>query len=817
MQRKNLLIHAGVLLAVFILAIVTFSFFTNRDNENLTADMGSASLPQISFSYNGYSLNTLSGYVREMDIPSMRDTISPVSEGEVDLVISAYDNTVTNLGCQLYSMDGTNLLWETEVEDPEEEVTITFPENLDFSEERVLVLTLATEDQDPVYYYTRVVDEADKNLLSCLDYVYNFHNGALAKDTDAGISSALEPNGENDNSTYNHVDIHSDFAHVSWGSLEPSVNGTVHWEITEMNSVYTSVRLEYLVDCNGEENERDEYKVKEFFRVRYHTTYGRGYLLDYDREMEQVVNAGQFVLGEEGVNLGIADPDVSYLANEAGTMVAFVQADELWFYNAAQNVISEVFSFVPTEGGDARDLVSDHEIRLLEMDEEGDIAFAVLGYMNRGVHEGEVGVAVYYYDRAVNAVTEKVFVPTDRSWGYAVYEMGSMLFYSAEADSLYMMIDGTLYEYHVETLWTKTVREDLPDVDYVRAEDGTRMAYRAPEQDGRTTTIMVKDFITGEEVTITGGDGDVIVPIGFVGTDFVYGSYRESDAGETEAGEPVTPFYRLDIRNVDGETVKTYQEDGIYLLDVTLDDTVITLIRATRGEEDVYVETTEEYIMSNEEQEEQPISLQTYVTSLKNTQVRLVFADGIPSREPRVSNPQLILEDDPLTVEFPNADSREKYYVYGYGQMQGIYEQAGEAVQAADSYDGVVVSARQAYVWRRGYRDLSYEIEEDSSVVDRVCEGLRNGETPVQIMEALGAGSVLDLTGCTTDEVLYVVNQGYPVIAMTDEKKGVVLVGYDEENVIYADAGSGERSSVSYEEMDEMTEASGHTFVGKLR
>ncbi len=612
------------------------------------------------------------------------------------------------------------------------------------------------------------------------------------------------------------MDIHSTYNHVTWGSLHPEVDGNVRWEITEMNSVYTSVRLEYRVNCAGEENDTDAYKVKEFFRVRYHTTYRKMYLLDYEREMEQVVNAGQTVIGESGVNLGVADEDVQYLANQAGTIVSFVQADELWVYNAEKNVISEVFSFVPSEGGDTRDLLSDHEIRLLEMDEEGNTTFAVLGYMNRGVHEGEVGVAVYYYDRAENAVTEKVFVPTDRSWGYAVYEMGELLYYSADVDSLYMMVDGTLYEYHAETLWTKTLREDLQDVLNVTAENSSRVAYRTPEEDGQTTKITVKDFVTGEESQVVSESGDTIVPLGFVDTDFVYGSMREEDAGETEAGEAVTPYYRLDIKNVDGETVKTYQEDGIYILDVGLEDNVITLTRATRNEDGIYAETTEEYIMSNEEQEEQPITKQVYVTDLKNTQVRLAFAEGIQSREPRISNPQLILDEEPQTVEFEDNGKREKYYVYGHGEPQGIFRQAGEAVIYADALSGVVISETQAYVWQRGYRDLVYE-NESSQEVEQVCEGMRNGETPLQVMDGLGDGKVLDLTGCTTDEVLYVVNQGYPVIAMTEEKTGVVLVGYDTESVTYADAGSGERKSVSYEEMDAMVEGSGRTFVGKLK
>jgi hypothetical protein len=57
------------------------------------------------------------------------------------------------------------------------------------------------------------------------------------------------------------------------------------------------------------------------------------------------------------------------------------------------------------------------EIQLLEADGNGNVTFAVYGYMNRGEHEGQVGVAVYYYNVEQSSVEEKVFIPTDTSWG----------------------------------------------------------------------------------------------------------------------------------------------------------------------------------------------------------------------------------------------------------------------------------------------------------------------------------------------------------------------------------------------------------------
>ena len=47
-----------------------------------------------------------------------------------------------------------------------------------------------------------------------------------------------------------------------------------------------------------------------------------------------------------------------------------------------------------------------------------------------------------------------------------------------------------------------------------------------------------------------------------------------------------------------------------------------------------------------------------------------------------------------------------------------------------------------------------------------------------------------------------------------DTENAVILIGYNEADVIYIDVASGERSSVPYEQMDQMTQGSGNTYVG---
>ena len=79
---KKIAIKTGVLTTVFILAVIVSSYVTNRGNTDMSADMGGATLPRISFTTEGYEVNSLPGYKSDMTLTSMRDTLTPVTNNQ---------------------------------------------------------------------------------------------------------------------------------------------------------------------------------------------------------------------------------------------------------------------------------------------------------------------------------------------------------------------------------------------------------------------------------------------------------------------------------------------------------------------------------------------------------------------------------------------------------------------------------------------------------------------------------------------------------------------------------------------------------------
>lgn len=835
MKRK--LKNIGILAGVFIFAVILFSYITNRGNTDLTADMEAATLPRISFETGGYTVNALVGYTREMNLTAMRDTVTPLTVGgEAMIRLETYGNEIQNFRYEVFSLSGETLYGSGVISNVEDVFTLNLDESLPDDAEGVLKITLEMDKSEDVYYYTRIKYATDFRLKVCMDFVNDFHTKALEKTETETLSGYLEANEESDNTTYQTVTDHSDLTHVTWGNLNPQLQGEVQWSIEEANATYSSYLLTYQVRCDGDEGAQDLYNVREFFRVR--EIDGTMFLMDYNRTMNQVFNGTDHTLMEKGINLGVTNSNVEYMTNEDGTIAAFVQERELWCYNKESDQMSLVFSFADSEKQDIRNLYDQHDIRIIDMNENGSATFAVYGYMNRGEHEGEVGSAIYYFDIDKNFVEEKAFIPSDKSYVIAREDLGKLVYYNQKEEMLYVMVGGTLYQVNLENSEREVIIENLEQEQYVGSDDGHLMAYQSNGSLYEANTVTVRNFASGKEYTVEVEEDECILPQGFVRNDFVYGVAKQTDIGKTYSGDSVTAMYKLEIRDSSNAVVKTYQVDQIYVLDTRIEDNMITLERVMK-EGELFVGAGSDYITNTEEKAEGNIMLGSYSSELKGVQMRLIYEDGIKDKSAKLLKPKQVLFENPPTIEFDPTENTGKFYVYGRGTLLGIYDKAAPAVKLANEVYGVVVSSKQAYVWERGNRILNYELEHaeifdlaegetslagcirktiewEVGTADVTAE-LAAGKSPLDILGEYTGGEALDLTGCTVEEILYIIGKGTPVIALMNHTNAIMLVGYGNSLVTYMDPATGVKESVPLETIDEVVAGSGHTFLGYVK
>ena len=120
---------------------------------------------------------------------------------------------------------------------------------------------------------------------------------------------------------------------------------------------------------------------------------------------------------------------------------------------------------------------------------------------------------------------------------------------------------------------------NLEEGQYVSSEDGHLLAYQKEGSINQATRIEVLNLSTGKGYQVDAGAEESIRPLGFIRNDFVFGTARSGDSGTTASGETVLPMYRLEIRNQNNETVKEYQTENVFILDVVFEHDMATLKR----------------------------------------------------------------------------------------------------------------------------------------------------------------------------------------------------------------------------------------------
>ena len=689
-----------ILLAVFIVALFTFSKLTNHETKDLTTDLAAPTLPVVYFEDNGHPLNELHGYVEEMSVISMRDTITPLPEnGKLSLRIDPYDNKIKEVSFQIRSLNGDRLVQDGNVQVSGDKTAVTGTisvENLLEEQTEYQLILQVTAGEQTSYYYTRIMEVGKSQIDACVDFVEEFHAITMNKERQSELSSYMEPSSAADNTTLQKVTINNSLSQACWGDFVGTEVTTPVVSIKEMNDDYQVILLEYIMSSVGDSGNSEYYNVEEYYRVRVGAE--KIYLLSFERTMEEIFRGEGDQISKDMIDLGIRSENVSYKTNETGNVICFVQQGELWSYNQIENNLTRVFSFRSQEGMDIRENYQEHDIRILRVDEGGSLDFVVYGYMNCGEHEGQVGVSVCHYDGVTNTVEEMLFVPTTLSYEIVKEQIGKLM-YVSDSGVFYLTVSNQVYRIQMDSRKAEVYIDGLKSDMLVNSEDGRYIAW---SEDG--TTMHVTDLEKGESFDIHANANQLLKPLGFLGSDCIYGLGYRTDIFSTQTQTDTLALSQVlivDTSDSAHSVLKTYETPGIYVTGIRIQDGSIYLSRVMKNG-DIYVDTTEDTIMNRDLQEKDQVNIDTVVSDVKQKEVVLKLLEETSGSTPKTLIPKLIENEEPNTLEIKNLNASSAYYVYAKGKVVLATDDMAAAVQSADANKGVVIGNNLLYVWRLG-------------------------------------------------------------------------------------------------------------------
>lgn len=835
------IIKAIYAMLVFFVALFLMDHVTNKGNMDITTEMSSATLPVVYVIRNEEQINTLYGYTEEMDTRYQCETITPVDVADrmLNLEVDSYGSYISAVSYEVRSADGSRLIEDTEIEnflqaDGKVTLKIRLKDLLDQGTEYSFALRLTDIQGKQTCFYTRILlDENANHVDDEVEFALDFHSRTFDKERAQEIARYLESNEEGDNTTYSSVTIHSSFSQITWGSLEVTRESEPEIFIRQINPYVAKIELRYMVSLtdNGEVN---YYNVTEHYYIRYGTE--RMYLLDFARDMNSVFIPRNAAYVNNKVLFGITGDNIQLTESEDGNILAFVKENRLFCMNLTDNKIALLFGFYDQTHHDMRDLNANSDIRIISVDETGNVRFLVYGYMNRGSYEGTVGVGCYYYNSMLNTIEEEIYIPYNGS-ANLIEKSVEELAYVNNDNFLFLILDGTIYKIDLVQKAYEMLVENLQYGSYKVSGSNRMIVWQDGNDTNASSRLVLLNLNSGKKTEIEAGAGKYIKPLGFMNEDLVYGMAYKSDISKDAFGATVFPMYHICIQNENGKILKDYRKPGVYVTDAAMQQGQINLRRVYKvNNTTTYAEMSEDQILNDVAAESVKNVIEVIPTQDYEKIVQIAAKSKLNPDKMKYLTPKMVMYEGNRILDIPMKDTEEVcYYVYDEYGISEIVLRENDAILLAEKLSGRVYDIAGRCIWEKSNRlpvNQIMKITEDTVSEERgsvaVCldtilkyEGisrnsaalLNNDETILTILQKnLADAEILELTGCSLSSVLYYVSRDIPVMALLNDGNAVLIVGYNELNTVIFNPLSGEIKKMGMNDSVDYFEANGNSF-----
>ena len=860
----KLLKRAAILAGIFLAAVgiyLVISWNQTERAETVYTLMEAPSLPVVYAQTCSGEANRLVGFTQEMGVSVARESLVILQEDRsLPVEIREYGAAPLSVSYEIRSLDGERLVERAQADlgvgspaaqadlgagSPEAQadlgaggpaaqtdqnalnpaarevgqtggegvsrLTLQFQNLISRDTEYLLHIQVDTELHGQLNYYTRILWPTESHAQEMLALAREFSVKTFDEAQAATLVTYLETTDTADNSSLGDVSLKSSFSQITWAGLHMEPVGEMRVTLTELDGIMGQVRVTYQVSRQPETGQAELYDVEDYYTMRWDEK--RIYMMDFKRTMNEVFSGRREAFSGKRILLGIGtDAAVSRKKSDNGRYLAFVFNRELWLYDQDESQAVKLFSFRLEADDTGRSDYDRHDIRILAVNDDGNVDFLVYGYMNRGVHEGSQGISICRYDqKRRGAIEEMFYIPSGESFD-ELRENVELLCHLSEQNMLYLYLDRAVFAVDLTSDEYLVVAQNLVDGAYAISSDGDRFAWQDSQTTEGTAIIHLLNLDTGGKQEIAAPDGAVLRTIGFVQGDFVYGLLKAGWKWYLNGRMTEPPMYAIEIVDDTLSNQSGYEPEGLYISNVSVEEGRIHLDRFVKTGDDSYEYHDSDTIVCNTAAD--TVYMEGIGWYASEDRRKLYFIqldqDVKNGRGVRLSAASGISYDGSERLDLHSEGPQQKtlFYAYGRGKLQGIYTELGPAADAVYDLMGIVTDADQRILWDRVNRPAIRGLKDPQALAYEVTKRMGSGMN----VETDGL-MLLECRGMTMRETLYYIGMGWPVLAYTEGGSYLLLYGYDQYNVSVMNPETGERYKLGLNDATAYFEEFGNDFV----
>ena len=787
--RKSIL-RVLILGAVFVAALLGFFVWTLLNTEKeytVYTALEKPRLPVVSVEFGDLNLNPMQGYLTDMGNAAADDCITVLPEDRrLSIRADGPTGNIAGVSYEVRSLDLQHFIERTAVTDFEItdgvlRAVLPVQNMIEPDEQYLLTIKLDT-GEEVISYYTRIIWESAGYAGEMLTAVSEFTRKTFDSNEARDLTQFMETDQKADNTDLSHVTIHSSFQQLTWAGTGMQLLGRPQIRIRQYQGLMGAFETDFLTQTVSEDGRREYYTNTESFVWK--GGQDRLYLMNYDRRTRQLFDGSKQAFSGKRIMLGILDPEEAGVTKSANSrFLAFQSGQDLWVYDQDSRRGVNVFSFRIGIGEDERPLNTNHGIRLLSIEDNGDIDFVVYGYMSRGRHEGYNGITYYRYTGSAESISELFFISSDRSFGRIAAEIGELCV-KGTSDMLYIKQNDAVAAIDIKSLEMVEIASGLESAGWAVSPDRSRFAWTDQAADS-STEIRILDTKTGAMTGISAEPDEYLQIVGFSGSNLIAGRSRRTDERRIHGRKVSVPLYRLEITDPTLLLIKEYEKQDYYIDEVKLEENRIHFglfektgaFRFEHRSDDIIVYT-------QAEQEGLPAGLGRSDSGVKK-KVCYVELD----RE--IKTTKTLKIDVPQSVSHENAGqldlAREVYHkdmhflCYSDSRLVGIERELAAAVRRVYDSFGYVLNEDSVLIYNRADRSNLHTLRGAAALARPLTEKIT--DFPSNTLDPDAGMLLLNARGLDLNQALYYVYRGIPAVLCTGEDSFCLLYGFDNYNV----------------------------------
>lgn len=741
-----------ILFIIFLLSLIIFEIGLNFERKIAKKTDMERRLPILSYRIKDRFYNRMVAHTQDIKSGKSNFSMLILSSDTLSFNIDKNSKNISNLRYEISSYNDEKIIsGECDYNEKTGNVKIKLSHEKDKLKDKEIynLVIYANYKKNTIRYYARVTRANENKLNDCLNFSKGIHNAILAKDINN--LSVMEPLSDHFSNDLSKVDIHSSMSQITWGAMQLKEEGVPKVNIHEYLHDNLSLTYSYVVSDG-----KNRYRVKEYMKIKYSD---KIYLLDYRRDSEEIFKMSSIKETDNGINFGIMkNQDFKFLFNEIGNIVAFINDGKIYEFNSVKGEIVKVFDFNGENNDDKRD---DYEIRLLGMDEGGNLSFSVYGYMAKGQHEGSMGISLYRYDNTKKETKEESFVKSDMQFEFLKSEYGSTL-YRSRNGNFNIMSGGTLYRINYAKNRVEKVLKDLKEDQY---KESTNSRFISWTKKNRPSKYIYTIDLENEKIfKIKSKNNKKIKPLLYVGNDLIYGEIS-GEEGLDLNGNKITPMDNIVISDMSKDSstiIKEYKQDNYPVSNVIKGEGTLYIKRVSK-DGPLYKDVSEDIIKNTFEENEKKVYIKSSSDTSKGEITKLIMnKNDVKKRNIFISSIKMI--DDKKIIMLPTPNIDKNYYIVKGGNILGEYKSLSDALNREDSNRSSIINNKKL-IWSSSRGDY----KKINGVNQKILQDFKNRKGKNR--------KYIELNNISLRQTFYFINNNSLVYVNLDSEE-YLIVGY---------------------------------------